>query len=250
MNNQKECIKCKKIKLLIEFKKNKKSVDKFSDKCIECHRKSRKDYYEKNKEDILKKNLNYSEINHEKRLEYYRLYRQINKDKISKNEKQKRKKQLLEEREKDKSRYHKNREKILEERKIYYANNKTKINKKKSKYQKQKRLIDPRFRVDCNISRAINNHLKFNGISKNRRTWESLVGYTIQDLCIHLEKQFYKDPEITWKNYGKYWHIDHIIPKSFFDYKTTEEEKFKECWSLTNLQPLSAIENLKKGNRI
>ncbi len=43
------------------------------------------------------------------------------------------------------------------------------------------------------------------------------------------------------------WHIDHITPKSHFNYKTPED---KECWALENLQPLEAIENMRKYNKV
>lgn len=50
---------------------------------------------------------------------------------------------------------------------------------------------------------------------------------------------------MTWDNYGKYWHLDHIKPLSWFDLET----EFKDAWHLSNLQPLEATENLSKNNR-
>ena len=82
---------------------------------------------------------------------------------------------------------------------------------------------------------------------KFRRRWESLVDFDIDTLKSHLEKQF--TSEMTWENYGSYWHVDHMIPKSWFTYKEFSDEEFKKCWSLDNLQPLEAKENIKKGNR-
>jgi 5-methylcytosine-specific restriction endonuclease McrA len=60
---------------------------------------------------------------------------------------------------------------------------------------------------------------------------------------------------MTWDNHGKYekgkkkWQIDHIKPKSLFNFETPEDPEFKECWALENLQPLEAMENIKKGNK-
>ena len=64
----------------------------------------------------------------------------------------------------------------------------------------------------------------------------------------HIESQF-KDG-MTWDNYGKNgWHIDHIIPKSLFQFKSSEDDEFKQCWALCNLQPMWAFDNLSKGNK-
>jgi hypothetical protein len=50
---------------------------------------------------------------------------------------------------------------------------------------------------------------------------------------------------MTWDNRSE-WHLDHIIPLSS---AKTEEELYKLC-HYTNLQPLWAVENMKKGNKI
>jgi len=57
-----------------------------------------------------------------------------------------------------------------------------------------------------------------------------------------LEHQFKEG--MNWDNQGK-WHIDHIIPLSSGN---TEEEIIKLC-HYTNLQPLWAIDNMKKGSK-
>lgn len=84
--------------------------------------------------------------------------------------------------------------------------------------------------------------------SKNRRRWEKLVGYTADDLKIHLEKRF--TPGMSWANYGALWEIDHIIPKAVFNFTTPEDIDFKRCWELKNLQPLEARKNRSKGAHI
>jgi 5-methylcytosine-specific restriction endonuclease McrA len=69
--------------------------------------------------------------------------------------------------------------------------------------------------------------------------------FSITDLKKHLEKQF--DKYMSWNNYGKYWHIDHIIPHSLFQYTSMEDQSFKDCWALNNLRPLEAKQNLSDG---
>jgi hypothetical protein len=51
---------------------------------------------------------------------------------------------------------------------------------------------------------------------------------------------------MSWENYGK-WHIDHIKPLSLFDLE--DPEQLKQACHYTNLQPLWAEENIRKGNR-
>ena len=53
---------------------------------------------------------------------------------------------------------------------------------------------------------------------------------------------------MSWENYGQ-WHIDHRIPESWFKIHTMHDKSFKDCWALSNLQPLWAKENLSKNNR-
>lgn len=83
---------------------------------------------------------------------------------------------------------------------------------------------------------------------KNNQSIESVLGYTINDLINHLEKQF--DQFMNWDNHGSYWEIDHIIPVDAFNYDSFDHPQFKQCWSLNNLQPLYWLSNRIKNNTI
>jgi hypothetical protein len=73
-----------------------------------------------------------------------------------------------------------------------------------------------------------------------------ILGYTRDKLKNHLEKQFTKD--MTWKAFRNGdIHIDHIKPQSLFNLKDIND--IKECWSLNNLQPLWAKDNIVKSNK-
>ena len=75
----------------------------------------------------------------------------------------------------------------------------------------------------------------------------NLLGDSIPNVIKHLEKQFKLG--MTWKNFGRDgWHIDHIIPCSSFDLSKLEEQR--KCFHYTNIQPLWAVENIKKGAKI
>jgi|GEM_PF-1795589 len=105
----------------------------------------------------------------------------------------------------------------------------------------RERRSDPRHRLDHRMGQLVRNGL--NG-TKDGRTWESLVGYSLQELFDHLERQFVKG--MGWQNIDQ-WHVDHILPKAMFEYQSPDDEAFKACWVLTNLRPLWSGENMSKG---
>jgi hypothetical protein len=54
---------------------------------------------------------------------------------------------------------------------------------------------------------------------------------------------------MTWTNWKPDgWHIDHIKPLASFD--LTDPVQFKQAVNYTNLQPLWANENRRKGKKI
>jgi len=88
----------------------------------------------------------------------------------------------------------------------------------------------------------LNNTFKRIGTKKQDKTIE-LLGYSAIELKEHIEKLFVEG--MSWENHGE-WHIDHIKPVSKFD----KTEKISIINSLDNLQPLWAVDNLKKSNKI
>jgi hypothetical protein len=136
-----------------------------------------------------------------------------------------------------------NRDKCYEANKLWIINNHDKY-KEMHRNSNTKRRSSPSGRIRHSISVSIQKALKH---EKHGRAWESLVGYTLKTLIQHLEKRFTEGMSLS--NHGK-WHIDHIIPKTSFNYESTEDPDFKKCWALSNLQPLWASDNIKKSNKI
>lgn len=101
-----------------------------------------------------------------------------------------------------------------------------------------RRASVPKDNINSRMSNAIGQ-----AIRKNRRSWVSILGYSCGELMDHLEKQFLKG--MGWHNVGD-WHIDHIVPKSSFNYETESDPEFKACWGLVNLRPLWAEDNHRK----
>lgn len=189
-----------------------------------------KKYYEKNKEQLT-----------EKYKEYRKTYRETHKE-------QKRK--YMKEYRKTHAEYIKkycetHKEQLKMYTKHYRQTRRNYFRKYMNRYIKSRLKNDIKFRLNYNISRSISDSIKR---GKNGYHWESLVGYTLQDLMKHLEKQF--APQMNWDNYGSYWHLDHIVPISVFNFDNYNHIDFKRCWALQNLQPLEKIENMKKHNKI
>ena len=138
-----------------------------------------------------------------------------------------------------------NKQRAVNQLKQYHSDPKfkEKLNKQTAKNFLIRYHNDPKTRVHTNISSQIRHSLK-NG--KKGQHWETLVGFTVDELMKHLEALF--EEGMTWDNYGK-WYIDHRTPKSWFNFETTGDLEFKKCWDLENLKPMWGGENIAKGNR-
>lgn len=80
------------------------------------------------------------------------------------------------------------------------------------------------------------------GYAKNGRTHE-LIGCSYIELAAHLEAQFVDG--MGWHNRAD-WHIDHIVPVA----SAKTEEQLLALFHFTNLQPLWALDNRRKGARL
>ena len=131
----------------------------------------------------------------------------------------------------------KNKEKIKSRTKKYRINNKEKYNE----YHRNRKLNNPIHKLSHDVRRRLGKYLKTTSITKNKKTFD-IIGCSPPELKEHLEKQFVDG--MSWDNRNE-WHIDHIIPLSSAN---TEEEIYKLA-HYSNLQPLWAEDNLKKGDR-
>jgi hypothetical protein len=127
---------------------------------------------------------------------------------------------------------------------IRYQNNREKLSKYKNQYQKKKRSEDNLYRMKHLMRNVILNSFKNKGFKKGGKA-EDIIGCSYEFLLEHLESKF-KDG-MTWENRGVYgWHIDHIVPLS----SASNEDELIKLNHYTNLQPLWALDNLKKSNKI
>ena len=161
-------------------------------------------------------------------------YRERNKEKIRIRKKKWREKNKEAKKEYDSKWRRENKEKKARYQKIWKDRNKEHINK----YNKK-----PLVRIAKSCRGRIASVLKrTNHCKAGSRTFE-IIGCTQDDLILHIESKFTKG--MTLDNHGE-WHIDHIVPLSS---AKTKDDIILLC-HYTNLQPLWAIDNLKKGSKI
>lgn len=126
-------------------------------------------------------------------------------------------------------------------RKEYYLKNKKELIQKQQIYDLNKYHSDILFKLKKRIRGRIRDFLKLKNWDKTHQIFK-IVECSPIELKLHLEKQF-KD-NMNWKNYGE-WHIDHIIPLA----KAKNELEVYKLSHYTNLQPLWALDNFKKGSK-
>jgi hypothetical protein len=147
-------------------------------------------------------------------------------------------------------RHRKNRDHNLERMRGYRAKNLDALNSRKR--VKARQTFAARYGTDLEFTLNHRTKSLVKGslaAGTGGKRLKQLLGYSIEDLKTHIEKQFHDG--MTWARFmGGEIHLDHIIPISFFKPTTPDSEEFKACWALSNLRPMWAKENLSKGARI
>jgi len=107
---------------------------------------------------------------------------------------------------------------------------------------RRKRHTDINFKIKHNIRSRLRKSIKNKDTS-----FSEYIGSTVEELRTYLESKFTEG--MTWENYGLHgWHIDHIRPLASFNLKNKEE--LLEACHYSNLQPLWAKDNLRKGDKV
>lgn len=118
------------------------------------------------------------------------------------------------------------------------------------RYEKKREALGKKARIPSDpITKRIKQNLRCRvskTVSRGCKCASSieLVGCDKEFLKRYLESKFLEG--MSWDNYGRDgWHIDHIKPCCSFDLLDPEQQK--ECFHYTNLQPLWAEDNWRKG---
>jgi hypothetical protein len=133
-------------------------------------------------------------------------------------------------------------EKVRSEKAEYFqANKKAIIRKQIARY-----ASDPRFRIEMLLRGRINVVIRRQKTIKAGRTME-LIGCTLEHLRSHIESQFTEGMSWDAFNRGEI-HLDHRRPCRSYD--LTDPVQQRECFHFSNLQPLWAVDNMKKSDQL
>jgi hypothetical protein len=202
----------------------------------EKSKEAKRRWYEKNKKHKLAQNKQWLKDNSE--------WAKANRDKPENKKKQQdyRRKWYLENREEKLAKNNEWRKNNPEKDKEY--RNKPKAKETNKKYNKKYRKL-PQNKLRYAIRACT--HRIFEGL-KVRKSFSSLLylGCSLEELESKFESEFTKD--MNWENHKrKGWHVDHIIPVSWF-VENYDDPYFANHHS--NLQPLWGTANLSKNDDV
>lgn len=186
--------------------------------CCECLAQR----YQQNREAVIERSKKNYEDNREHRKAVMRLWRVKNKAH----------KQAM-----DRAWVERNPDRKRKRDKEYRIANRQRLNRAQAVRYAQ----DHQYRVVVTLRNSVNRYVGQKSTTGRGRTFD-LVGCSPLELCKHLADKFL--PGMTWENHGE-WHIDHIRPCASFD--LTDPEQQKQCFHFSNLQPLWAVDNLRKN---
>lgn len=125
----------------------------------------------------------------------------------------------------------------------YKVEQKNKDKARRYERWKNKFKNDPLFALKKRLRTLIRGSFRKSGYTNFTMKTESIVGISYNEFKIYMESKFVNG--MSWDNRGE-WHIDHIIPLS----SAKSEDELIALSHYTNLQPLWAMDNLKKGARV
>lgn len=144
---------------------------------------------------------------------------------------------------KNKAYYEANKDSLLSWHSQYRKDNRAQCNAWSTEWQKAQLEVSPLFRIQRNIRALIRGKIRAGGYTKRSRTTE-ILGCDWEFFKSHIERQFVDG--MSWSVFGSQIHIDHIVPMA----TATTEAEVLALNHFTNLQPLWALDNIRKGAKL
>lgn len=120
-------------------------------------------------------------------------------------------------------------------------------------YQRIRYALDPEFHARCRTRNRLRSKVdkrQYAALMRaaikrggNSPSVQAALGYSAKDLLDHIVSQFSSDMTLEAFLSGAI-HIDHIRPCCTFD--MNDPKQIVECWSLDNLRPLWAKDNMRR----
>ncbi len=135
----------------------------------------------------------------------------------------------------------KNRDAHLASQANYYQRNREARIAAVVSRERNRLALDGLFALKKRVRCLVKDAAARRGHSRGVKT-EAILGCSWEFFHAHIERQFL--PGMTWENRSR-WHIDHIVPMA----TAMTEAEVLALNHFTNLRPIWAAENLKKGDR-
>lgn len=225
------CKRCNTSKSRIEFK---------GSYCAPCRSDYMREYRNKNKLQISVYNQDYWRTNKEHLTEKQREFWRQNSERFLSRDRQYRKTNKEHIQARDRDYRERNKERRSAANKLWYKTHKNQVRETRKRYYSSN--------INARLAKALRNRLwdALKGRTKNGSAVGAL-GISLEEFRLYIEAKFY--PGMTWDNWGiAGWHLDHIVPLSSFD--LTNFEQMCRAMHFTNLQPLWALDNIRKGSSL
>jgi hypothetical protein len=184
--------------------------------------------------------------------EKQRAYREANREELNRRQRERRAASLEISRAKERARVKtpEQRAAAVERARKWQSENRDRHLEWSRKNRQHRIACDPVFRVRVAMRRrfymAVRNEV-YDGWNIRSGEAVRLLGCTMAEFIQHIESLW--TDGMTWDNWTTHgWHIDHIIPLSSFD--LADAEQIKAACHYTNLRPLWATDNLRKGAKV
>jgi len=252
------CNKCKILKPLNDFYNRKDSLSGKNTICKDCvNKRNKKDYinnkekylnykkewYENNKDHCSELKKQWRKNNIELKRKQNKIWSDKNKEKVINSQRKYREKNKEIINKKNIEYNKKNRDKYLINQKNFYIRHKDEIKKQKNKYDKKRRLSDSAYKLKRNIGSNFSRLIRLKTNCKKEFSFFKYTDFKYSEYIEHFKNQDSKLFENYCEKY-KFYHIDHIIPASLYDFSDVDE--IKKCWNPRNLRIITKIENTSK----
>lgn len=230
----KKCYKCKKVKTISEFHKNRSTKDGLASACKECRLLEVGTYYYDHKEERLA----YATEAYKKDPHKFALRNKKNRDARGPEA-------TAEYNRKSHKDWYAKEENRLKKNQ-YYFEHKDEKQAYDRKYRPEREKTDIAFKISNRLRTRMNMALK-----KRYKSGSAVrdLGCSIEEFIIYIES--FWEPGMSWDNYGNksdQWSLDHTLPLSSFD--LTDREQFLKACHHTNIKPMWHLQNARKHTKV